>query len=69
MTKKRFYKLLRAFAIKTGGKGKEINRVCTKQLGLRRGAFDDRGYQYLWDAITINGKNADGVGVKARIAK
>ena len=64
MTKKRFYKLMRAYCSGTAN-GKAVDSVCTKQKGMARNAEKKVSYLELWNIITNNGKISNGIGVKA----
>jgi hypothetical protein len=63
MTKKRFYKLLRAWCTGTAS-GKQVALVCKKQAGMKCNAEKKVSYSELWNIITNNGKIANGIGVK-----
>ena len=49
MTKKRFYKLLRAFLVELGMMDKESDMVCKRMRGIHRTKFSELGYQWVWD--------------------
>lgn len=64
MTKKRFYKLMRAWCSGTAN-GKAVDDVCKRQKGMARNAEKKVSYLELWNIITNNGKISNGIGVKA----
>ena len=51
MTKKRFYKLLRAHLVELKCLTKSANQTCKKMPGLRRDTFVPSGYQQIWEAM------------------
>ena len=69
MTKKRFYKLFRAWCSvqpANGADSKAMHRLCNKQPGMHPVNGKTGSYAQCWAIITHDGKYSDGVGVKTK---
>ncbi len=51
MTKKRFYKLMRALSVKVGTMNKNANLCCKNMTGMRRNRTITCSYKHLWNYV------------------